>query len=508
MVQPSLKMKRKRKADEPEIEQTPSKRGKAQEAEEIRNGEDDELGESIALNGVDRSARRKSTRRIIERTIRDTGSDDESSEDDLLARQIWDEDEQDAVGDADEEDGDEIALEPETPSKRGRGRPKGSKNKRQETPPGDLPPHEKYFWDNRSGYSKTSTNVLSSNLLLNHDDFYEFTQSYVDPHQSSKDFLISLHQNSFPQWDFELKNGFNLCLYGYGSKRAIIQSYADHIHENTTAAKKQLKVIVVNGYDSGISLQDMLNPLASTLFAKHLKLPAQPVALLQLILERLDERPPAELTHILINSLDAQGMRRAAIQSTLASLAAHPSIRVVATCDTPNFPLLWDVTLKRQFRFLFHDCTTFESYDQEVDVVESVNALLGRSGRRIGGRDGVGYVLRSLPENARSLYRILVAEQLAAAVLEGGVDGEEVDVLADDQEKSASLTAEGIEFRVLYHKAREELVCSTEHQFRTLLKEFYDHQMVENRRDTLGTERLIVPFRKEDLEGLLDDLVE
>lgn len=510
MAQPSLKMKRKRKAaePEPEVERTPSKRAKARETEDIRNGEDDELGETIALNGVDRSARRKSTRKIIERTIRDDGSDHESSEDDLLAQQIWDEEEQDTVGGAEEEeeDGDEIAMDPETPSKRPRGRPKGSKNKRQETPPGDLPPHEKYFWDNRPGYSKTSTNTLSSNLLLNHDDFYKFTQSYVDPHQPSKDFLMSLHQSSFLQWDFELKNGFNICLYGYGSKRAVIQSYADHIHE--IAAKKQVKIIMVNGYDTGITLQDILNPLASTLFAKHLKLPAQPAALLQLILERLDEKPPVEPTHILINSLDAQAMRRPAIQSTLTSLAAHPSIRVIATCDTPNFPLLWDVTLKRQFRFLFHDCTTFESYDQEIDVVESANSLLGRSGRRIGGRDGVGFVLRSLPENARSLYRILVAEQLAAAALEDGIEGEEVHILADGQDKGASITAEGIEFRVLYHNAREELVCSTEHQFRTLLKEFYDHQMIESRRDALGTERLIVPFRKEELEGLLEDLVE
>lgn len=100
----------------------------------------------------------------------------------------------------------------------------------------------------------------------------------------------------------------------------------------------------------------------------------------------------------------------------------------------------------------------------------------------------MGYVLRSLPENARNLYRILVAEHLAAEG-EGDEEG-------------------GVEYRVAYHKAREELVCSTEHQFRGLLKEFYDHQMVESRRDGGGTERLVVPFRREDLEGLLEELVE
>lgn len=502
-------MPRKRKQIDHEDDKTPTKRARTAKNVDIRNGEEDELGETIALNGVDRSARRKSSRKIIERTIRDRGSDEESSEDDLLARQIWDK-EEDAVGGAEEdEEGDEIAIQPETPSKRARGPPKASKKKkRQETPPTNLPPHEKYFWDNRPGASRTSTNTLSANQLLNHEDFFEFTQSYTDPHQSSKEFLLSLHQSSFLQWDFELSNGFNLCLYGYGSKRAIIQSYAEHVYERASSAKKQVKIIIVNGYDDGITLQDILNPLASTLFAKHLKLPAQPAALLQLIIERLDEKPPPEPTHIMINSLDGQPMRRPATQSALAILAAHSSIRMVATCDTPNFPLLWDVKLKREFRFLFHDCTTFESLDEELDIVESVNALLGRSGRRVGGRDGVGYVLRSLPENARSLYRILVAEQLAAAGLEADGDAGDADVPANDQEAGRAISEKGIEFRVLYHKAREELVCSTEHQFRTLLKEFYDHQMVENRRDVLGTERLIVPFRNEELEALLEDLVE
>jgi origin recognition complex subunit 2 len=115
-----------------------------------------------------------------------------------------------------------------------------------------------------------------------------------------------------------------------------------------------------------------------------------------------------------------------------------------------------------------------------------------------------------LPEHARGLFRLLVAEQLAAAAAQdgGGLgargEGGGVDLAGRD----AGAAAVGLEYRVLYHRAREELVCSTEHQLRTLLKEFYDHQMVESTRDALGTERLVVPFRKEELEMLLEDLVE
>jgi hypothetical protein len=36
---------------------------------------------------------------------------------------------------------------------------------------------------------------------------------------------------------------------------------------------------------------------------------------------------------------------------------------------------------------------------------------------------------------------------------------------------------------------------------------FHDHQMIESRKDALGTEMLSVPFRKEELETILEDIM-
>jgi hypothetical protein len=36
---------------------------------------------------------------------------------------------------------------------------------------------------------------------------------------------------------------------------------------------------------------------------------------------------------------------------------------------------------------------------------------------------------------------------------------------------------------------------------------FHDHQMITSRKDVLGTEMLSVPFHKEELEGILEDLM-
>jgi origin recognition complex subunit 2 len=147
----------------------------------------------------------------------------------------------------------------------------------------------------------------------------------------------------------------------------------------------------------------------------------------------------------------------------------------VASADHPNFPLLWDSSLRSTYNFLFHDCTTFQPYTAETDVVDEVHELLGRSGRRVGGKEGVSFVLKSLPENAKNLFRVLVGEQLVAmddssgALFNNGNDDDD----NDNEPRRGNLrnSEPGVEYRVLYQKAVEEFICSNEMNFRTLLKE-------------------------------------
>ncbi|KAL8875040.1 MAG: hypothetical protein Q9198_006550, partial [Flavoplaca austrocitrina] len=146
------------------------------------------------------------------------------------------------------------------------------------------------------------------------------------------------------------------------------------------------------------------------------------------------------------------------------------------------------------------------------------------------GKEGVGFVLKSLPENARSLYRVLIAELLSQqdTGLDGfeeditniGVDGDkDDDALIGTPHKSqrkgnsaaaaAARAAAGeacIEYRTLYQKVVEEFICSNEMGFRQLLKEFHDHQMIVSRKDVTGAEMLGVPFRRDEMEAILEDL--
>ncbi|EAW12813.1 origin recognition complex subunit 2 [Aspergillus clavatus NRRL 1] len=458
---------------------------------------------------ADRSAKKKSARLLLEQ-------DEEEFWDsaDRLAEEIL-EDERGAP-ETGAEDGEGIVQTVEattdevaesktaaTPKRRA-GRPKGAKNKRSPTPEGELPPHERYFFQNRAGPARTSNNTLTKVNLLTHEEYFEKLADYADPCQKEKSFLLDLHCRSFPQWDFEFDQNFNICLYGYGSKRQLLDNFADWLYHRQSSAPPS--IVVVNGHTPNMSIRSIFATIVTAVLGADIpsKMGFQPVEVLELLQSALKSRPSQKPITVLINSIDAPSLRRATNQALLARLAATPKIRLLATADTPNFLLMWDISLRDQFNFVFHDCTTFIPFDTEFDVVEEVHNLLGRKGRRIGGKDGVAFVLKSLPENAQNLYRLLLTEILCM-MDEGNNSDDDMDGNGGREDRSHDET--GIEFRMLYQKAAEEFIASSEMMFRTLLKEFHDHQMITSRMDTGGMEILGVPLSREEMEGVLEDLV-
>ncbi|TVY47993.1 Origin recognition complex subunit [Lachnellula occidentalis] len=465
------------------------------------NGTSEANGTPKLARNADRSARRKSTRTLIERTVLGNTSDNDEEEEDI-AQHIYESDEEGEIEVV------EAGNAPDTPSKR--GRPKGTKNRRRSPtpPPQDLPPHEKYFFQNRGGRPKTSDNNLSSLALLDHEEYFSLVRNFIDPQTDDIKALQDLHAKSFNQWEFELSQDFNLCIYGWGSKRSLLMRFADHIYKSQADAKP--KIVVINGYVHNLTIRDVLNTIAAAISSSSQKMGSQPAEMLENLAALLEEDKSQTIT-VIVHSIDRAPLRRPTTQAILSRLSAHPQIRLVASADHPSFPLLWDSSLRSTYNFLFHDCTTFQPYVAEVDVVDEVHELLGRSGRRVGGKEGVSFVLKSLPENAKNLFRVLIGEQLVA--MDGGygdtLGGVDDDEHEDNDQRPGNLrkTEPGVEYRTLYQKAVEEFICSNEMNFRTLLKEFHDHQMIESRKDAMGTEMLSIPFRKEELETILEDIM-
>ena len=436
-------------------------------------------------------------------SVKDLSPSDDEGAEDLLVRQIREEKEADSDLSGDVPSDGEAVSASATPSKKG-SRRRGKE--RSPTSP-DLPPYEHYFWQNRPGRVKLSNKPLPVPLLT-HEECHEHLASYKDPHSGAYESLRQVHIKSFPQWHFELSEDFNICLFGYGSKRRLVTDFAEFLYERLP---RPPKIFVINGYTQNLNLRHALTTLATLIYdCKPTDLPgdlgSQPQDILNSMLNQMTENPPEDPVFVFVNSLDAVPLRRSPIPTLFAQLASHPSIHLLATCDTPNFPLLWDVALREQYCWVFHDTTTFQTFAgvEIPNVVDEVNELLGRSGRSIKGKGGAGFVLRSLPENARNLYRVLVAEILAGS--SEGMDeiGEAIEG-GDDTGNGGELR--GVERKALYQKAVEEFICSNEMGFGQLLNEFYDHDMLVDRRDVDGTKTLGVPWRRDECEELLEELL-
>lgn len=408
---------------------------------------------------ADRSARRKSARALIDRVVGGATSDDEAG-DEHLAREIYEssvEDEEQILQEEDEEDAaeDEDTIEAATPSKTPRGRKKKATRKRSPTPPRDLPAHEMYFFQNKPGLPKTSTNTLAGLDLLTHDEYFSILRELKDPHEADIHFLENLHAESFNQWAFELAEGFGLCLYGYGSKRTLLHRFAQHLY-GKIGDHDTHKIVVINGYVRSTSIREVLSTILSAVDSSARLSAGQPATLVPDILALLSSAD-SNLT-LIINSADAPTLRKSQFHTVLSQLAAHPRVHLVCSVDTPDFPALWDSGQRSNFNFAFHDATTFAPRSAaELEVVDEVHELLGRRARRVGGKDGVAFVLKSLPENAKNLFRLLVGEILVA--------------MEDDSGAAGGGDNPGVEYRMLYNKAVEEFICSSEMAFRTLLKE-------------------------------------
>jgi origin recognition complex subunit 2 len=421
---------------------------------------------------VDRSARRRSTRNLIERTLLGNISDNDDGEEDIeddIYGSGGEAGDGDAVQDEPEVNEEALVNDPETPSKTA-GRRKTSKNKKPSPPPSDLPPHELYFSQNRGARSRTSNNNLSSLQLLDHEEYFTLLRKFKDPHQDDIEWLQEVHSASFNQWQFELSQNFNICLFGWGSKRSLLMKFAEHIYKSQQDHSRD-KIVVVNGYVQALTIRDVLNTVAAAVSDPPPKLGSQPADMLENLLNLLGKDTSRHIT-VIIHSIDRAPLRRPLTQIILSRLSSHPLIHIVASADHPSFPLLWDSSLRSMYNFLFHDCTTFQPYSSEIDVVDEVHELFGRSGRRVGGKEGVSFVLKSLPENAKNLFRVLIGEQLAAMDGSSGANFGNDD--EDDEIETQPGTrgsGQGVEYRVLYQKAVEEFICSNEMNFRTLLKE-------------------------------------
>ncbi|KAF4082973.1 hypothetical protein AMELA_G00134730 [Ameiurus melas] len=282
--------------------------------------------------------------------------------------------------------------------------------------------------------------------------------------------LNKKHQTNFSKWMLQLQMGFNILLYGLGSKKLLLEMF------RTTLLSDSMH-LVVNGFFPSITLKSILNAITSEML-EHDGSFRTPVDQINFIVKTLKKDPDNHI-YLIIHNIDGPMLRGEKNQQALGQLASIPNMHLLASIDHINAPLVWDQSKMCVFNWLWYETTTFLPYTEETSYENSL--LVQQTGAL--ALSSLTHVLRSLTPNARGIFRLLAEFQL-------------------ENKDNPSYT--GLSFQDFYQRCREAFLVNSDITLRTQLTEFRDHKLIRTKKGADGIEYLLIPVDS----GTLTDFLE
>jgi len=244
-------------------------------------------------------------------------------------------------------------------------------------------------------------------------------------------------KEKFERWNFELEQGFNLMLVGLGSKRTVLNEFAEK-------TRSKGNVVVINGFDPSCTMVDLVtavedivrlhgggttedlnaeedqsSPRKRTRNSPRKKTTtsapqpayraARPVSALESRVRKLclsiaslpsTSTEPFPPIYLVVHSLDSPSLRLSKHLSLLALLASQPSIHLIASIDHVRAPFLFPTSLTtsrpppldqnsedpassasqllstRSFNFLYYNLPTLLPYTHETFSLSTLSSLV------------------------------------------------------------------------------------------------------------------------------------
>ncbi|KMZ03686.1 uncharacterized protein Dsimw501_GD18940 [Drosophila simulans] len=338
-----------------------------------------------------------------------------------------------------------------------------------------VPESDGYFHSHASSKILTSDHTLDrlKNPRLAADRVFSLLSEIKlsAEHEGSINAIMEEYRSYFPKWMCILNEGFNILLYGLGSKRQLLQSFHREVLQKQT-------VLVVNGFFPSLTIKDMLDSITSDILDAGIS-PANPHEAVDMIEEEFALIPETHL-FLIVHNLDGAMLRNVKAQAILSRLARVPNIHLLASIDHINTPLLWDQGKLSSFNFSWWDCTTMLPYTNETAFENSL--LVQNSGEL--ALSSMRSVFSSLTTNSRGIYMLIVKYQL---------------------KNKGNATYQGMPFRDLYSSCREAFLVSSDLALRAQLTEFLDHKLVKSKRSVDGSEQLTIPIDGALLQQFLEE---
>ncbi|AET38362.1 origin recognition complex subunit 2 Ecym_2651 [Eremothecium cymbalariae DBVPG len=388
-----------------------------------------------------------------------------------------------------------------------------------------------YFFDGFEGYidqkkpiraHKKSRNSMSTAPSVSKDEFSMLStvlNSFMN--KSPREALTRLQQALFPQYWFELLQGFTLLFYGIGSKRRFLETFVfDYLSpklalqyyeqeeaETTQTSDEEIEglpCVVINGFNPSCNYRDCFQSIASVMLSEELSISETKYwnnhvhLQIQKMIEFWANESPEIRLIVLVHNLDGAMLRKDAFQVMLSSLAKIRQIAIVASIDNINAPLLWDNLRSQMYNFIFHDITNYENYSLEANFKSYIK--LHKSELQASGVDAAKYVLESLTINSKRLFKLLLQTVIQSM--------ESTKRIKITDSRRAGI-AFGVLFNTFYQQCTFQFIASNEMSLRSMLSEFIEHKMAHMSKDKAGQETIYVSYsfgemKKLLLEGLSD----
>lgn len=344
-----------------------------------------------------------------------------------------------------------------------------------------------YFLAKESKNSgKKSGHKLSDIDLVPEEELRAAALDLKPKHEKEVKALMDSYRSLYQEWVFELRCGFGLLMYGFGSKKTLIEDFA-------STALTEYSVLVVNGYLQSVNIKQVIIAVAELLW-DQIKAKRKTSGSLSKVQQPFSSKSTDDvfafldgsLTEendsfvcVLVHNIDGPGLRDSDTQQFLARMAACSHVRIVASIDHVNASLLWDKKMVHtQFNWCCHHVPTFAPYKVETMFLPLILAHSG-SGQTA---KTAAIVLQSLTPNAQSVFKVLAEYQLAHPDEEGMAANE------------------------LYTICRERFLVSSQVTLNSHLTEFKDHELVKTRKHSDGRDCLYVPLTTEAIQKLLMEI--
>ena len=253
--------------------------------------------------------------------------------------------------------------------------------------------------------------------------------------------LIHHYRSEFPKWSAQVRSGFNLCLFGLGSKKAMLEEFVNDFMFD-------MPRLVFNGTSSMISLKKILQTIFSCVL-KLKKIPSSSTLSLHEGATHITSgflrwisyigSSLASQLCIVIHNIDSKWLKSSSTQLCLSALAALGKVSMIVSVDDINAFKLWDHSILASSCYLFVECTTFMPYWFELSTAQEKNSSTNSAKR-------VKYIWPTLTPNIKSALLLL---------------------------------KKPMRFEDWYGKCLDAMLVSNEGAFSGYIQEMKDHDLVE-----------------------------